>query len=126
VKFLSRYLNFFFQDDSILWVADNPRLTVCFMQTVLVWTPCAFLAVFSLLDLYYRSKSRYSDIPWSILNLPRLLLTIALISLSVTDLIFLLNAQSSNITSIYTVQITTTSIKIATFVSQTAKFYFFK
>lgn len=86
------------------------------MQTTFVWIPAIFLAFFSLFDVYFRSKSRYSDIPWSLLNVSKTLLIVILIALSITDLVFLLNARSSQ--PIFDVQIVTSAVKIAMFVSE--------
>lgn len=108
---------FFFKDFDLIWIATNPQFTYCFMQTVLVWGPAIFLAFFAIFDVYQRHQSRYSDIPWSILNISKLLLVIALIALSITDLVMMFNAKSNNLI-IYDVQIATTGVKIATFVSE--------
>lgn len=87
------------------------------MNIGFIWGPCIFLGFFALFDVYFRSKSRCSDIPWSFLNLSKMLLVILLIALSITDLIFMLDARGSDETTIYNVQIVSVSLKIATFVS---------
>lgn len=102
----------------MIWAASNPQFTYCFMQTALVWGPAVFLALFALLDLYRRRDSRYSDIPWSFINMSKTLLVVILIALSITDLVLLLNAKSNEIQTIYNVQVVTSSVKIAMFVSK--------
>jgi hypothetical protein len=99
-----------------MWSATNPQFTHCFMQTTFVWGPAIFLAFFALFDIYLRFKSRYSDIPWSLLNISKYLLIIILFALSITDLVIMLNARSNG-EIIYDVQVVTSSVKIATFVS---------
>lgn len=79
--------------------------------------PCAFLAVFTLLDVYCRSQSRYSDIPWSILNVSKSLVLLLLISLSFYDLAMMLSVRSEAGIDIYDVQIVSVSVKAGSFVS---------
>lgn len=99
-------------DDDQLWLPTGPRFTDCFMNIGFIWGPCIFLAFFSLFDVYFRSKSRYSDIPWSFLNLSKMLLVILLIALSIIDLVVMLGTTA---VTIYNVQIVSVSMKIATF-----------
>lgn len=108
---------FCLQDASITWVASNPQFTECFKQTFLIWVPCAFLAVFTLLDVYCRSQSRYSDIPWSILNVSKSLVLLLLICLSFYDLAMMLSVRSEAGIDIYDVQIVSVSVKAGSFVS---------
>lgn len=79
--------------------------------------PCAFLALFTLLDVYRRSNSRYSDIPWGLLNLSKSLVLLLLICLTFYDLSMMLSVRSEGEIDIYDVQIVSASIKAATFVS---------
>ncbi|CAD7079877.1 unnamed protein product [Hermetia illucens] len=69
------------------WYTDNPDLSPCFEQTVLVWVPCVFLWVFALLDVYYIRTSLNRNIPWNVLNLSKLTLTLFLLVVAITDLI---------------------------------------
>jgi ATP-binding cassette, subfamily C (CFTR/MRP), member 1 len=103
-------------------VENNPDFTFCFKQTVLVWTPCFFIALFALLDVYIRNKSRYSDIPWSFLNVSKTLLIVLLICLSFADLSMMLSEKNDGDVDIYDVQIVSISIKATTFVSFTDNF----
>jgi len=109
-------MNFnFFQDSDLLWTETNPNLTICFKQTILIWVPCLFVWVFSGLDIMWRLKSRYSDIPWSFINISKFLLIILLIALSITDLVILISMMENE--DVFPVQFVTIGIKIATFVS---------
>lgn len=92
----------------------NPDLTFCFKNSVLIWVPCGFLALFALLDVHIRSKSRYGDIPWSFLNVSKSLILALLIALTFTDLYMMLVEDEVDI---YPVQIWSVSIKAGTFVS---------
>lgn len=104
-----------FQNPDLLWVENNPNLTICFKQTILIWVPCLFLWLFSGLDIMWRMKSRYSDIPWSFINLSKFLIIILLVALSITDLVILLSMVENE--DVFPVQFVTIGIKIATFVS---------
>jgi hypothetical protein len=85
------------------------------MNVALIWGPCIFLGFFSLFDVCMRNRSRYGDIPWSFLNISKALVVIALIGLSVADLVIMLMAGEE--TTIYNVQIVSVAVKIVTFVS---------
>lgn len=99
------------------WSPTRPDVTFCFKQTVLIWVPCGFLWLFSLIDVYKRNKSRYSDIPWGFLNLTKSLVLFLLICLSFYDLAMMLSMRGQGNYAIYDVQIVSISAKIATFVS---------
>jgi orotate phosphoribosyltransferase-like protein len=85
------------------------------MQTALIWGPAIFLAFFAIFDVWQRSQSRQSDIPWSIFNIGKLLGALALIALSIVDLVMMFDAKSNDLV-IYDVQIATAGVKIGTFV----------
>lgn len=57
------------------WEADNPDLTSCFQETVLVWVPCAFLWIASPYELY-RIKNTIlktrSRIPFTLVSILKL------------------------------------------------------
>lgn len=77
---------FNFQDHNLTWHTENPDLTPCFEKTALVWTPCIYLWVASLLDAYYIFNSKERNIPWSVLNISKLIVTGLLIVLKFVDL----------------------------------------
>lgn len=83
---LTYILYFNFQDSNLTWHTDNPDLTPCFEKTVLVWTPCIYLWIASLLDAYYIFYSKERNIPWNILNISKLIVTCLLIVLKFVDL----------------------------------------
>lgn len=57
------------------WEADNPDLTSCFQETILVWVPCAFLWIASPYELY-RIKNTIlktrSRIPFTLVSILKL------------------------------------------------------
>lgn len=97
------------------WEADNPDLTPCFQQTVLVWVPCVFLWFFSFLEVYYIKQSRDRDIPYNSVNLSKLIITAAIIILTIVDLVYAISVQDNG--KVFAVHFYTPVIKISTFVS---------
>lgn len=98
------------------WSETNPDFTFCFKQTVLIWVPLGYLWLFAMLDLKRRSKSRLSDIPWSFLNMSRLVFSALLIILSIVDLSMMFAIAEPE--EIHDVQYVSVGIKIASFVSR--------
>jgi len=65
----------FLQDWNLTWYTSDPDFTICFEDTVLAWIPCAFLWIFAGLDVYNALHSRGRDIPWTALNMSKVLVT---------------------------------------------------
>ena len=68
---------FLFQDVNLTWNTTSPDFTLCFERTVFVWTPCAFLWVFSCIETFYLIKSKTRDVPFSFTNVSKLVRVIA-------------------------------------------------
>lgn len=102
------------------WYTNDPDFTPCFQQTVLIWLPCAFLWLFSFLEIVYIRNSINRNIPYGFLNVSKLLLTGALIILSIVDLIVAIANNDSE--PVFAVDYYTPAIKIATFVSKRLRF----
>lgn len=113
---------YFVQDLNVTWYTTDPDLTQCFEQTVLVWFPCAFLWLFTPLELFYIKNSINRNIPYGFFNVSKLLVTGSLIFLTIVDLA----AASMNnaFEAVYPVSYITPFIKIATFVSISICFFF--
>lgn len=60
------------QDWNLTWYTDSPRFTPCFEETVLVWLPCSFLWIFSIIEIPKSYKSKFRRIPWGYLNIGKL------------------------------------------------------
>lgn len=109
-------LNLIFQDNNAVWSAETPSIPICFEQTALVWTPCAFVWVFAILEVFYMKNNLSRNIPWSILNILKLLVNVLLIALAAVDLGFAVSRRSNG-EAIYDVDIVTPVVKMLTFVS---------
>ncbi|KAG8225955.1 hypothetical protein J437_LFUL006184, partial [Ladona fulva] len=75
-----------FWDLNVTWNTNNPDITRCFQKTVLVWFPCAFLWIFSPLEFYYISLSKNRHVPWTWLNVSKLLTKALIIVVTIVDL----------------------------------------
>lgn len=75
-----------FWDLHVTWYAEVPDFTPCFQATVLIWIPCAFLWIFAPIELYFNRKRTKYFIPWSFLNVFKLILCLALIFISIIEL----------------------------------------
>ncbi|ETN62869.1 multidrug resistance-associated protein 1 [Anopheles darlingi] len=75
-----------FWDEAFVWDVDNPNLTFCFQRVILQWTPCLFLFVFSVYDIFKITESRYRDIPWNWFNLSKMLVIFLLMCMCWIDL----------------------------------------
>lgn len=98
------------------WNTENPDFTPCFQRTILVWLPCDLLWLFTFLDVFYIKNSINRNIPRGFLNVSKLILTGALILLSIVDLIVVIVNNEDQ--DVYPVDYYTPPIKIATFVSE--------
>ena len=69
-RFVS-HMTLLFQDTSKLNL-DVPEFSSCFLDTVLVWAPCAFLWIYSPFFILYLQKcKRYTPLPFSVLNISK-------------------------------------------------------
>lgn len=110
-----RFFFFSLKNLNVTWYTDNPDFTPCFQRTVLIWFPCAFLWLFSFLEIFYIKNSINRNIPYGFLNVSKLLLTGVIIVLSIVDLaVAILNSDDR---ALFPVDYYTPVIKIATFVS---------
>ena len=88
-----------FWDPDLTWNTDSPDLTECFQETALVYLPAAVLFLFLPLQLLYIKRSRDKDVPWTLLNAVRALLTIGLVIVAVVDLAYYVDAdKQGNVT----------------------------
>lgn len=97
------------------WYTEEPDLTPCFLQTVLVWSPFAFLLLFGPLDIYFSRTSKYSNIPWGFQNVGRLSLIILLVAHALVDMA--VGATWHSKTKMIPVYWVTPSFRIVMFVS---------
>lgn len=73
-----------------------------------------FLWVFTPLDVYYMKTSKYTSIPWGMLNIARIIITILLLAITLSDLIMGIVREGDGA---YDVHIVTPAVKFISFVS---------
>ncbi|XP_065568544.1 multidrug resistance-associated protein 1-like isoform X2 [Artemia franciscana] len=103
-------------DANITWNTDNPDFTDCFQKTVLVWVPCIWLWLFSLLELYYIYSSKTRLIPWTALNIIKTVVNLLLITLCIIDFAWAVDSESAGRLPVFPADIYTPLIKCATLV----------
>ncbi|XP_054723429.1 ATP-binding cassette sub-family C member 2-like [Uloborus diversus] len=72
----------------LTWNTYFPIFTPCFLKIALIWGPVAFFWIFTPTEIYYTSKSKEKKIPWSTLNIAKLLTSVLLLILSASDMCF--------------------------------------
>ena len=87
------FQSFVLQNETFSWDADLPDLTTCFQNTVLVWIPCAFLLLFSGIELlricrWSDADGKETHIPWTLVSGSRILLTGLLMLVSSIELVY--------------------------------------
>lgn len=102
------------QNTTQTWNTEDPSFTRCFERSVLVWAPCAFLWVWSLLDIFYMRNAMNRNVPWSWINVSKLVITVALVVLTFVDLGMAI--AKTNEPFIFAVDFYTPAVKIASFV----------
>ncbi|XP_054717541.1 multidrug resistance-associated protein 1-like [Uloborus diversus] len=77
-----------FWNIDLTWNTYFPIFTPCFLKIALIWGPVAFFWIFAPTEIYYISKSKEKKIPWSTLNIAKLLTSVLLLILSASDMCF--------------------------------------
>ncbi|CAN7994942.1 unnamed protein product, partial [Ixodes hexagonus] len=104
-----------FWDYNQTWNTTDPDLSVCFQDTVLVWVPCGFLWLFAPLETYTLLKSSNRLIPWTALNIAKLLITFSLFLISLVEFSYAGHAALSEGVALPSVYFYTPFLKLATF-----------
>ncbi|XP_076239794.1 multidrug-Resistance like Protein 1 isoform X1 [Calliopsis andreniformis] len=102
-----------FWDNDLSWNTEDPDISECFQKTVLIWVPCAFLWIFSLIEVYYFLNSKKRNIPFTWLYISKQVLIVALIVLSVVDIAKAIHKSTYD--NVYSVDYYTPVVKILTF-----------
>ncbi|XP_045495079.1 multidrug resistance-associated protein 1 isoform X4 [Colias croceus] len=113
-----------FWDSNLTWYTSNPEFTPCFEKTVLIWIPCGYLWLTALLDTYYILHSKEKNIPWNILNITKLIITILLIVLKFVDLGVTVHKSSKEEEDVFNADYYCPIVKIFTFVLAATLLYY--
>ncbi|CAG0901802.1 unnamed protein product, partial [Darwinula stevensoni] len=74
-------------DANLTWFTHSPDLTPCFRNTALVWVPCGWLWAAAAAETRLLCKSKAKCLPWTWMDVAKLLLTASLLVLYSVDLI---------------------------------------
>lgn len=115
---MSQFCGSDFWNEDITWNTDSPDFTPCFHKTVLAWSPTLILAVLGLNEIRQYKRSPNRKIPWTFLNLAKVLLTAMLVLLAVTEFIFTIvtDYDDKELTNIYPVDYITNWVYILTYI----------
>lgn len=98
-------------DANLTWYTNRPDFTTCFHQTILLYIPTGFLVLFSPLEVYFRIyRGSNKPVPWTLLNIAKLILNGILVILPVIDLGYAINEDAR------TVHVVAAIVKIVTYV----------
>ena len=78
-----------FWDLSVTWNTDDPDFTPCFENTVLAWLPAGFLILTTPFEITSWQDSKCPKIPFTILNVTKILLTLALVGSCIAEIVIL-------------------------------------
>lgn len=104
-------------DVNLTWYASQPDFTSCFHKTVLIYVPCAFLWLCSVVELYKNYTSTKRFIPWTWLNITKILTTGGLVIMSIVELTYLnrLNRMEQSGYLVEVADFVGSSVKLATY-----------
>ncbi|GBM92933.1 Canalicular multispecific organic anion transporter 2 [Araneus ventricosus] len=74
---------------NLTWsTTTTPIFTSCFIKIGLIWAPIAFFWIFAPFEIYYMIRKKMIKVPWSILNISKLIVVFLLMVLSLIDMIY--------------------------------------
>ena len=76
-------------DLDTIWRTEDPDFTACFQNTILAWLPASFLLLSSPFELGSWLGSKCPRIPFTPLNMIKLLLSLALAVICIVEIVYL-------------------------------------
>ena len=83
-----------FWNSSFTWNTEDPDFTECFQNTLLAWLPAAFLLFTTPFEVTSWQSSHCPRIPFTVLNVSKLLVSMGLVAVTVTELVGLDGSNS--------------------------------
>ncbi|XP_035215287.1 canalicular multispecific organic anion transporter 1-like, partial [Stegodyphus dumicola] len=77
-----------FWNQTLFWDTTTPVFTPCFLKLALIWGPVVFFWIFAPAEIYYLIKNKEKKIPWSALNIAKLVGVFLMMVLTITDMIY--------------------------------------
>ncbi|XP_046666473.1 multidrug resistance-associated protein 1-like [Homalodisca vitripennis] len=103
------------EDPALSWDTENPRLTLCFEKTALVWGPCLLLWLLTPLELYFIFHNKCRDVPWGFKNITKVFFNLILIILNIMSLVWSLTLSMAG-EKVYPVDLWTPAVTTVTFI----------
>ncbi|XP_069125383.1 multidrug resistance-associated protein 1-like [Argopecten irradians] len=75
-----------FLDEQQTWNTTDPDFSACFQKTVILWIPCAFLVLVTPFHIYFLTKSQSPTIPFSWLNILKMVLSLTVAVAAIADI----------------------------------------
>lgn len=107
----------YLQNSTLAWDTSEPDLTPCFERTALIWGPCAFLWLFTPLEIYYLKRSKTRNVPWNWYNITKLILIVLLSIIQVSEISYALYLDNQLNEETYSVTYISPVVLLLTFVS---------
>ncbi|GFU44111.1 multidrug resistance-associated protein 1, partial [Nephila pilipes] len=73
---------------NLTWSTRTPIFTSCFIKIGLIWAPIAFFWIFAPAEIYYMMWKKGMKVPWSTLNISKLVVVFFLMIVSLVDIIY--------------------------------------
>ncbi|CAL1297889.1 unnamed protein product [Larinioides sclopetarius] len=73
---------------NLTWSTTTPIFTSCFIKIGLIWAPIAFFWIFAPAEIYYMIRKKRMKVPWSLLNISKLIVVFLLMVLSLIEMIY--------------------------------------
>ncbi|GFR29928.1 multidrug resistance-associated protein 1 [Trichonephila clavata] len=73
---------------NLTWSTTTPIFTSCFIKIGLIWAPIAFFWIFAPAEIYYMIWKKGTKVPWSNLNISKLVVVFLLMVLSLVEIIY--------------------------------------
>ena len=102
-------------NNNLTWYTESPDFPPCFHKTVLVYLPCAVLWLLSPLEVKSNFSSAKRHVPWTFLNVSKLLCTIFLATISIIELFLFSRLNQNEDNEIETADFVGSGVKLATF-----------
>ena len=83
-------------DEDSIWNTENPDFTPCFHNTILAWIPAGFLLLTSPFELTSWFSSKCPRIPFTVLNVFKLIFTLGLVAICAVEIVYLHNYHSKD------------------------------
>lgn len=83
-----------FWDSNFTWNTATPDFTPCFHKSVLAWTPGLVLTLLAPFEVAKCLRSQNRDTPWALTTVSKLIITLVLVAVAITELVFAVTRET--------------------------------